>query len=194
MKTIGLTGGIGSGKSTVAKIFESLGIPVFNSDEEGRRLLAEDAEVQRAVVKLLGPDVSQNGNLDRAVIASKVFNDTALLEGLNAIIHPAVAQSTRRWLNSISPNTPYAIKEAAILFESGAAEQCDHVICVQAQDEVRIERIQRRDGAKEEEVRARMSNQWPQDRIAALSDFVIENSGQRSLIQQVLRVHGQLIS
>ncbi len=135
MKVVGITGGIGSGKTTVARVFASMSIPVFNSDAEGRRVLDNDARVIEAVKQLLGEEVYlSDGKADRKAIASKVFADPAQLENLNAIIHPAVKRSTQAWVMSLPASTAYCLKEAAILFESGAASQCDQVIAVRAED------------------------------------------------------------
>jgi len=190
MKVVGITGGIGSGKTTVARVFASMSIPVFNSDAEGRRVLDNDARVIEAVKQLLGEEVYlSDGKADRKAIASKVFADPAQLENLNAIIHPAVKRSTQAWVMSLPASTTYCLKEAAILFESGAASQCDHVIAVRAEDAIRIQRIMERDGVSHAEVEVRMKNQWSQEKVTALSDYVVDNSGEQSLIQQVVSIH-----
>jgi dephospho-CoA kinase len=132
MKLIGLTGGIGSGKTTVAQIFKTLGVPVLNADEQGRWLLANDMGVIDAVKNLFGEEVYVNGQPDRQAIAGRVFKDADLLERLNAIIHPAVRRRSDEWANSLPTDTAYALREAAILFESGANEQCVEVIAVHA--------------------------------------------------------------
>ncbi|NQV53091.1 MAG: dephospho-CoA kinase [Flavobacteriales bacterium] len=195
MKVVGITGGIGSGKTTVAQVFASMSISVFNSDAQGRRVLDNDMAVIAAVKKLLGEEVYlPEGRADRKAIASKVFADPVLLESLNAIIHPAVKRSTEAWVMALPAGTAYCLKEAAILFESGAASQCDHLIAVRADDAIRIQRIMDRDGVSHAEVEARMKSQWAQEKVAALSDYVVDNSGERSLIQQVVRIHRLLSS
>ncbi|MEQ9186474.1 MAG: dephospho-CoA kinase [Cryomorphaceae bacterium] len=193
MKLVGLTGGIGSGKTTVATVFESLSIPVFNSDLAARALLAEDEKVVHSVINLLGADAYHpDGSPDRKRIAQLVFTDPPLLNALNAIIHPAVRQSTLQWIESLPDSVDYCIKEAAILFESGAAAQCDQVVVVTARTDVRIERIMARDDVSRGDVEERMNNQWPQEKIAGMADFCIENNPEQSLIQQVLDVHNAL--
>jgi len=194
MKLIGLTGGIGSGKTTVAQIFKTLGVPVLNADEQGRWLLANDMGVIDAVKNLFGEEVYVNGQPDRQAIAGRVFKDADLLERLNAIIHPAVRRRSDEWANSLPADTAYALREAAILFESGANEQCVEVIAVHAPMDVRMQRILARDKSKEEEVKARMDKQWPQEKVMESSDHLIDNGGERSVIQQVLALHRTLSS
>ncbi len=194
MKLIGLTGGIGSGKTTVAQIFKTLGVPVLNADEQGRWLLANDMGVIDAVKNLFGEEVYVNGQPDRQAIAGRVFKDADLLERLNAIIHPAVRRRSDEWANSLPTDTAYALREAAILFESGANEQCVEVIAVHAPMDVRMQRILARDKSKEEEVKARMDKQWPQEKVMESSDHLIDNGGERSVIQQVLALHRTLSS
>ena len=193
MRLIGLTGGIGSGKSTVAAIFRALGVPVLEADAQGRRVLAEDPQVIQAVKALLGAEVYPNNVPDRKRIAEMVFSDEALLEGLNAIIHPAVKRSTEAWLRGLPVSTAYAIKEAAILFESGSAEACDAVIMVSAPKSIRLERVAQRDGSKISEVEARMAKQWTDEQRAAKADFILHNTGDEALLPQVLKLHEQIL-
>ncbi|MEX2595749.1 MAG: dephospho-CoA kinase [Salibacteraceae bacterium] len=193
MKVIGLTGGIGSGKSTVAKIFISLGVPVFNSDESGKNVLASDAEAISAIKKLLGDEVYENGAPNRRLIASMVFNDDDLLTALNNIIHPAVARETANWVEKNQSSCTYGLKEAAILFESGAYKSCDAVISVLAPESLRIDRVMNRDGVDESQVKSRIRKQWSDEERASKSDFTILNDGKASLIEQVLELHNQLL-
>jgi dephospho-CoA kinase len=192
MKLIGLTGGIGSGKSTVAQIFRSLGVPVLDADQQGRWVLRHDEEVVKAVKDLLGEGVYSDGVPDRKQIAALVFNDQALLDALNKIIHPAVKRATEAWWKQLPSDTPYAIKEAAILFESGAAEACNEVITIAAPEAVRMQRVQQRDGAEEEEVSARMSKQWTDDQRADHANYIVDNSGDAALLPQVIAIHQAL--
>lgn len=192
MKIIGLTGGIGSGKSTVAQVFEVLGVPVFSADAAGRTVLDTDAAARKEVIALLGSAAYNGPEANRKFIAEKVFGDEQLLASLNAIIHPAVRRAFDVWYERSSKTHSYCIREAAILFESGAHADCDKVICVVADAEVRIHRVINRDQSRRAEVEARMAQQMPQDEKAAKSDFVIENNGSRSVIQQVLEVHALL--
>jgi dephospho-CoA kinase len=193
MMVLGLTGGIGSGKTTVSNIFRCLGVPVFDSDAEAKMLLDVDVEVKRGVMRLFGEHVYQHGKADRKVIADLVFNDQSLLDELNQLIHPVVKQRTARWVEAHHAH-PFVVKEAAILFESGAAESCDRVICVTASVETRIHRVMRRDQVKREDVVARMNKQWSDEQRAAKSDFVVNNEGHIALIPQVISVYESLLN
>lgn len=173
MKIIGLTGGIGSGKSTIAKLFEELGVPVYIADDAGKYLLKTSKVVQRKVINLLGEKAYSNGLPDKKYIANKVFNDTNLLQQLNNIIHPKVGQHFKKWQKK--QHAPYCIKEAAILFENGGYKQCDATILVTAPREIRVERVTARDQTSAEEVVQRMSHQWSDDDKIHLADYVIEN-------------------
>tara|TARA_B110000046_G_scaffold48575_1_gene53787 strand:+ start:464 stop:1054 length:591 start_codon:yes stop_codon:yes gene_type:complete len=192
IKIIGLTDGIGSGKSTIANIFESLHVPIFYADQAGREVLDFDPMVKNEVMKLLGDEAYLSGKANRQHIAEKVFSNDALLQSLNAIIHPAVKRAFLDWQANLPSNTAYCIREAAILFESGSHLDCDKVICVVAEDELRIKRVLDRDHANRAEVEARMAKQMPQSEKATKSDFIIDNNGQQSVIQQVLKIHADL--
>jgi dephospho-CoA kinase len=184
---VGLTGGIGSGKSTVAGMFRDLGVPVFIADEQARYLMEEDAGVINAIKALLGAESYKQGKPDRAYIASRVFHDSALLAGLNAIVHPAVAKRFAEWYKT--QQAPYVIYEAAILFEHGGHEKCDRVILVTAPREVRISRVIARDKISREEVLSRMQHQWPEDRKIPLADYVIENIEMGETLRIVEKLH-----
>tara|TARA_B110000037_G_C17070778_1_gene485763 strand:+ start:66 stop:656 length:591 start_codon:yes stop_codon:yes gene_type:complete len=192
IKIIGLTDGIGSGKSAIANIFESLHVPIFYADQAGREVLDFDPMVKNEVMKLLGDEAYLSGKANRQHIAEKVFSNDALLQSLNAIIHPAVKRAFLDWQANLPSNTAYCIREAAILFESGSHLDCDKVICVVAEDELRIKRVLDRDHANRAEVEARMAKQMPQSEKATKSDFIIDNNGQQSVIQQVLKIHADL--
>ena len=191
MLKIGITGGIGSGKSTVCSIFKCLGIPVFNADEEGRRILAEDGSVKQEVVQLLGESVLDNDQLNRKEIASIVFNDKVKLEKLNAIIHPRVRRAFANWTEK--QKAQFVIDEAAILFESGTYAILDAVIVVTAPEELRIQRVMARDGLSEATIRERMKNQWSEEEKIIRAAFVIQNDGQNLLIPQVIDVYNHLL-
>lgn len=191
MVKVGVTGGIGSGKSTVCRMFTVLGIPVFSSDEEGKRLLAEDPEVRKAMINAFGAQIFVHAALDRKALAALVFNDRDALERLNGIVHPAVRAAFSAW--AADQQAPYVINEAAILVETGAYKQLDHLIVVAAPEDERIARVMRRDGASEEQVRARMSNQADDAARAAVADSIIVNDGSALVIPQVLAVHEQLL-
>ena len=189
MKRIGLTGGIGSGKTTVAQIFKTLSIPVFEADNVSRELLQSNQLVVSEVKLLLGDDVYVNEQADRSAIAQIVFNDSSKLKALNGILHPAVFSSFQKWSDDFNDRVPYCIKEAAILFESGGSEQCDEVSSVTAPIDLRIKRVMNRDEVSKEEVEARMANQLSEQEITTKSDHIIVNDGVEALIPQVLRIH-----
>lgn len=191
---VGVTGGIGSGKSLVGSVFSSLGIPLFHSDQEGRRLLREDESVKSKVLALFGEDVKDaEGKLDRAKIAARVFNHPMQLEALNNIIHPAVQQSFTEWVR-LHQEVPYVIKETAILFESGTQATCDKIIVVVAPLEIRIQRVMERDRLSREQVRERVQHQWSDEERIKNADFVIHNDGNTLIIPQVIEIHNQLLS
>lgn len=194
MKLIGLTGGIGSGKTTVAAIFETLAVPVFYADKVGRELLENDKDVIAEVRSAFGEAVMLGNKPDRRTLANLVFRDESLLQKLNTIIHPAVVGVQQQWLRNLGNEHPYCLKEAAILFESGSYKDCDEVICVAADEETRIERIMRRDGSSREQVLQRMARQWPEHRKIEMSQYTINNSGSLSLVQQVLKIDRKLRS
>lgn len=191
MIKVGITGGIGSGKTTVCKLFELLGIAVYYSDDEAKKILDNDSTVKSELLKLLGPTIlNEFEQIDRKKIASIVFSDTTKLASLNAIVHPAVARHFEDWCKKQS--SPYILKEAAILFESGANKQVDNTIVVTAPVELKLSRVMARDKTSEAEVLKRMANQLPDEEKIKLSDFVIQNNEENLLIPQVLLVHEQL--
>lgn len=191
MKIVGLTGGIGSGKTTVAKLFGELGIPVYNSDMEAKKLTNTSKAIREELIDLLGNETYKNGSLDRKFMADKIFNDKNLLLKVNAIIHPRVAEHFKKWVSQ--QKSKYVIKEAAILFESGSNAYCDVVILVTAPKEERISRVMKRDQVSREEVEARISNQWPDEKKMELSDYVIENIHLNDTKIQVSYIHSCLI-
>jgi len=191
MKIIGLTGGIGSGKTTVAIMFAELGIPVYNSDVEAKILTNTSEAIRKELILLLGDETYKNGKLDRKFLADKIFNDRVLLQKVNAIIHPKVAEHFKNWVANQS--APYVIKEAAILFESGSNVQCDLVILVTASKKERIRRVMDRDQVSKTEVEARMNNQWNDSEKIKLSNFVIQNETLPETKIQVETIHSQLI-
>ena len=192
MLKIGLTGGIGSGKSTVAKLFEVLGVPVYYADEAAKRLMNENEELKQNIQSLFGSSVYTDGKLNRAAMASIVFNDPVKLEELNALVHPATINSANEWLQQ--QTTPYAIKEAALIFESGAHQLLDYVIGVQAPAPLRIQRAMQRDHTTREEVLARMSKQVEEEIKMRLCNFVITNDEQQLVTPQVLALHEHLLT
>ncbi len=186
MLKVGITGGIGSGKSTVCKIFESLGVPVFRADDISRKLLDEDADVKKQVAELLGNEVIKNGKPDRKKIAELVFNNPDKLKGLNAIIHPKVRDSLAKWAEQ--QKAAFVIEEAAILFESGAYKNMDAVIVVSAPQDVRIKRVMDRDKVTEASVKERIKNQLSEEERRNRADFIIENDGKQLIIPQALEI------
>jgi dephospho-CoA kinase len=190
MVRIGITGGIGSGKSTVAHVFEILGIPVYYADKEAKRLMNEDPEIRRQLIQHFGQDAYADNILNRRFIAEIVFKDKQKLELLNSIVHPLTISKAEEWMRQ--HNTPYVIKEAALIFESGSHLGLDFVIGVSAPLNVRIQRTMKRDGVSREEVLARMKNQIQESIKMRLSDFVIRNDEQHLVLPQVLALHEKL--
>lgn len=191
MMKIGLTGGMGSGKSTAAKIFEALSVPVFYADDESKNILENNPFVKETLSSRFGPDLFPEGKLDRVFLASQIFNNKEALAFVNSVMHPAVADRFVSWCDEQS--APYCLKEAAILFEIGSYKQLDRTILVVADKEIRIERVMKRNGWSREEVVARMKNQWEDSEKESLADFVIYNSEKEMLTPQILKIHENLI-
>jgi dephospho-CoA kinase len=187
MKVIGLTGGIGSGKSTVARVIETLGVPVFDADRAALALYDEDESLLSEVKECFGASVIQpGGQLNRQALASIVFNNAEALQQLNAMVHPRVAKKFDAWKKM--HRTSVVIREAAILFESGSAADCDAVIVITAPEELRIPRVQKRNGWTEAEVRARMKRQWSEEQLIERADAVIVNDDRHLVLPQLTRV------
>jgi len=172
-KIIGLTGGIGSGKSTIAKYIESLGIPVYIADTEAKKIMDSEVIIGK-IIDVFGEDVIENDKISKSKLSKLVFSNPKKLEELNKIIHPEVYSHFSEWVQK-HQNFPLVIKEAAILFESGSYKDCDKIILVTAPKQIRIERVMQRDSVTQEAVEARMNNQWDDERKKALSDFIIVN-------------------
>lgn len=192
MLKIGITGGIGSGKSTVAKVFEVLGIPVYYADGAAKRLMNTDAVLKQKIKTQFGETIYTDGQLNKKRLAHIVFNAPEKLEILNNIIHPATLSDAENWMQQQS--TPYTLKEAALIFESGAREQLDYVIGVTAPAPLRIQRTMKRDGITREDVIARMNNQMDDSIKMKLCDFVLKNDEQEMLLPQILELHKKLLS
>lgn len=190
MILIGLTGGIGSGKSTVAAIFTTLGIPVYNSDDQAKSLMQGDAYLRARIIELLGPGAyTKDDMLDKAWIAQQVFTDNAKLQQLNSIVHPAVFTDLTSW--SAQPKqamAPYLIQESAILFEEDLTSRFNGVILVVADAEERITRVMNRDNTSREHVLNRMQSQWDDDRKLPHSEYIIYNDSKSSLLTQVMDI------
>lgn len=183
---VGLTGGIGSGKSTVAQLLVTMGYPVYNSDDRAKWLQNNDPELVNQIILLLGADVYSDGILNRALVASRVFADSDLLKGLNEIVHPAVASDFSDWV-AVQKST-ILFKESAILVETGIYKQCDALVVVTAPEALRINRVAIRDGASESEIQKRLKNQKPEAEKVAVADFVIVNDDISPIIPQVLHM------
>ena len=193
MINVGITGGIGSGKSTVCKIFETLKIPVYYADWHARILSNTHPDVVSGVTKLLGDSIYQSGKMDRKKVGEIVFNDKEKLNALNQIIHPVVAEHFEEWKEKHS-DYPYILKEAAILFESGAYKQVDQIITVVAPVDLRIDRVVKRDGISREDVLSRINNQMKDEDKVKQSDYVIYCNDIDLVITQVLKIHHSLIN
>lgn len=187
---IGVTGGIGSGKSIVCKLFACLDIPVYDADTRAKWLTNHDLVIRKAIVELLGEEsYTEAGEYNRPYVSDKVFKNPDLLKKLNAIIHPAVGKDTADWLARNS-ESPYVIKEAAIMNKAGVNNNLDYVIVVQAPIELRIQRVKKRDkNRSEEEIRAIIERQTSDEERQAIADFTINNDENVALIPQVLHLH-----
>jgi dephospho-CoA kinase len=185
-KMIGLTGGIGAGKSVVAKIFTTLGIPVFNADEAAKQMMQTSPSIKEKLIEQFGSSIYNVSGLQKENLADIVFNDSFQLQLLNAIVHPETIQAAKDW--AAKQTSPYVIKEAALIFESGAADGLFKVIGVTAPLSLRIHRVMQRDGASKEQVEARMQHQISDSIKMRLCDYVIQNNNQQMLIPQVLEL------
>ena len=190
MFRIGLTGGIGSGKSTVAHVFEILGIPVYYADKEAKRLMNEDPEIRKQLITHFGEEAYKDNLINRRFLAEIVFKDKEKLHLLNSLVHPITIARAEEWM--VQQNTPYVIKEAALIFESGSQENLDYVIGVSAPLALRIQRTMKRDGVTREEVLNRMQHQIQESIKMRLCDFVIRNDEQHLVLPQALALHEKL--
>ena len=184
---IGITGGIGSGKTTVARIFEVLGIPVYYADDAAKRIMNEDPALRQEIIRNFGEQSYAAGKLNREYLASVVFHDKKKLAVLNALVHPATIRNSNQWMKC--QTSPYAIREAALIFESGVQAQLDYVIGVSAPLELRIERAMQRDNLSRQQVLDRMDRQINETIKMRLCDFVVVNDAKKPVIPQVLRLH-----
>jgi len=188
---IGLTGGIGSGKSTVAKVFSTLGIPVFNADACAKDLMQNDPVLKQALMSAFGDAVFSNGILDRAYLGQLVFTDPSKLAILNALVHPVTIQAAKNW--AAIQTSPYVIKEAALIFESAASVGLTGVVGVFAPLSLRIHRVMKRDNCTKQEVESRMQNQISDSIKMKLCDWVITNDDQLLVVPQVVAIHEKLL-
>jgi dephospho-CoA kinase len=192
VNTVGLTGGIGSGKSLVAEIFTHLGILVFNADDESKKILENDLLIRHQITQWLGPEIYASGKPDRRKLAEIIFANPEILSKMNGLIHPRVMDQFVSWCDK-NQNNPYVIHEAAILFESGFYKHMNTTILVIAPEKIRLKRVLKRDQSTEESIRRRMENQWTDEQKTLLADFIIQNDGESPLLPRVLEIHNQLI-
>jgi dephospho-CoA kinase len=193
MIKVGLTGGIGSGKTTVCEIFKHLGIPVYHADIHARMLSDMDDDIRKSLTGLFGVDIYCESGLNRKKLSGLIFSNRDLLQQVNEIIHPKVLNHYKKWLKDYQ-DKKYIIHEAAILFESGMNFLFDRIITVSAPEEIRISRIMKREDVDEEHVKNIIQNQWPESRKKSISDFVIMNDDKRLILPQILKIHHELES
>lgn len=192
MVKVGVTGGIGSGKSVVTKLFALLGVPVYDADSKARFLMENNEALRTSLMVLFGVNVYSNHHLNRKFLASQVFENAPKLAQLNGLVHPAVATDFEQWL-TLHQQAPMVVKEAAIMFESDAYKTLDKIITVFAPEEIRLQRVLMRDPQRtEKEVRAIMSNQFPEEKKLKLADYVIFNDDKHLVIPQVLQLYQTL--
>ncbi len=191
MMLVGLTGGIGSGKTTVAKMFVDLGVPVFIADVEAKKLMRSSKVIKRKLMQLFGEDTYIDGMLNKPLIASKIFNDKEMLQKMNAIIHPKVGKRFKKW--ALKQNAPYIISEVAIIFENNTQKNYDCIITVIASEEERMKRIIKRDSTSEKKIKAIMNNQWDDTDKIKHSDYVIYNTSLEETHKQVQKLHEKLV-
>ncbi|MGJ8550633.1 dephospho-CoA kinase [Winogradskyella wichelsiae] len=188
---VGLTGGIGSGKTTILKYFQSLGVPVYIADDEAKALMNRSKVIRRQLIALFGTEAYKDDILNRAFLSSKIFNEKRLLSKMNAIVHPKVASHFKAWLKN--QDSIYVIKEAAIIFENNHQDQYDFIITVIADETLRIERVMQRDGSSKEKVKTIINNQWSDDDKIKASDFIIINNNLEEAKKQALKIHNSLL-
>jgi dephospho-CoA kinase len=189
---LGVTGGIGSGKTSVCRVFNVLRIPVFSADREAQLIMETDKTIIKSINSIAGKDLYVNGNLDRMALAKIIFNESTLLEKVNLLVHPTVFDRFRSW--ALEQTTPYVIMEAAILFESGASKFMDRVATVVAPVVQRVERVIHRNNLSREQVMERMRNQLDDETRIRLSDYVISNSENDMIIPSILKIHDDILT
>jgi dephospho-CoA kinase len=191
MLKIGLTGGIGSGKSTIARVFGLLGIPVYYADDAAKRLMQEDPGLRAAIIRHFGEEAYTNNQLNRAWLGAQVFGSAEKVKLLNSLVHPATIADAARWMSE--QHSAYTLKEAALIFESGSEKELDYVIGVSAPEDIRIKRVMERDKTDADAIRKRMQNQMDEAEKMSRCDFVIVNDEQQLVIPQVLSLHRELL-
>ena len=191
MKIIGLTGGIGSGKSAVLSVFSSFGVPCYESDSRAKKLMHEDLELIYQIKALFGDEIYENDKLNRSKLADLVFADKSKLERLNALVHPRVKKDFQSFVNQ--QDAVYVIKEAAILFETGAAKDCDATILVTAPEKLRTERVMKREKTNVAHIKSRMNHQWSDEKKIQLADYVINNIDWDKTLKKIDEIHQKLL-
>lgn len=190
MIRVGMTGGIGSGKSTVSRVFASLGVPVYYTDPRAKELMVTDEEIIRELTALLGPQTYVGGELDRQYVASRIFTDRELIQKVNSIVHPRVAADFERWATGcVGSGAHYVMMECAILFESGFDDMMDYIVTVSADIDERVARAASRDGIDERQIRERIANQMTDQEREHRSNFTIENSDHDMVVPRILELH-----
>ena len=194
MLKIGITGGIGAGKSVICKVFKTLNIPVYDADSRAKSLMIHDAEVKAKIIASFGESsYDESGELNRAFLAAKVFNNDDEIKKINAIVHPAVANDFQIWFSK--QDAPYVIKEAALLIESGSYKDLDKIILVKAAKNLRIQRISKRDPHRtEEQIQGILAKQIEVEEAENFADFIIDNSGNKPILKEIIEIHKKLIS
>ena len=192
MKKIGITGGIGSGKTYVASVFQSLGIPIFNADIQAKKLMTSSRKLIKLVKEEFGNDIYKDSDLNKEKLASIVFSNSDKLQKLNSLVHPIVKEEFNNWCKK--QTSPYVIKEAAILFESNSHIGLDAVICISAPLDLRMKRLLNRDDYSEKEIKKRIENQISQEEKEKLSDYIIVNDEKELLLPKIIKIHKELLS
>ena len=192
MKIVGLTGGIGSGKSAVLSVFSSFGVHCYESDSRAKILMHEDLELIHQIKTLFRDDIYEDDQLNRSKLADIVFTDKSKLESLNALVHPKVKRDFQSFVNQ--QNAAYVIKEAAILFETGGAKDCDATILVTAPEKLRIERVMKREKTDVTQIKSRMNHQWSDEKKILLADYVIDNIDWDKTLKKINEIHQKLLA
>ena len=190
-KILGLTGGIGSGKTTVAALFHELGVPIYNADDEAKKLMNESPKIRTQLIELFGANAYSDGLLNRPYIAQLVFKDKEKLTALNQVVHPEVAAHYAAWLSR--QTHPYVLKEVAILFELEAESQFDFILTVTAPEQIRLERVMQRDSKSADDVLSIINNQWDEEKKIQKSDFVIHNIDVHQTKIEVEKINNEIL-
>jgi len=191
MKKVAVTGGIGTGKTTVSKLFEKIGIPVFNSDKIAKELMHNDKQLQAEIIKAFGDESYINNELNRAYLSDVVFNDEALLDKINSIVHPYVAKEFNQWL--LNQKSDYILYESAIIFENNSEDIFDKIICVIAPEEDVISRVMKRNNFSRNKVVSIINNQLPDQIKRKKSDYIVENINKSDLTEKIMEIHNMII-